>query len=83
MIQFGASPYNGELRFQQDNTIMHHSSLTNKFFIDIIVSGLEWPPCSPDLNPIKNLWGIHVRSVYKDFRQFDTLEDLKEAIETA
>ena len=39
--------------------------------------------CSPDLNPIENLWGIIVRAVYKNFRQFDNTSDLKEAIETA
>ncbi len=27
--------------------------------------------------------GILVRAVYRDFRQFDSLEDLREAIETA
>ena len=38
------------------------------------------PTCSPDLNPIQNLWEYSVRKFYKDYRQFDDIEDLKEAI---
>ena len=48
MIPFGESAYNGEWRFQQDNTIMHNSSLSNEFFMDMVVIILDWPECSPD-----------------------------------
>ena len=44
----------------------------------------EWPPKSPDLNPMENLWGILARDVYDNGkRQFDNLEELKFAIKTS
>jgi transposase len=40
----------------------------------------QWPACSPDQNPIENIWGIIVRSVYAENRHFDSIEELKVAI---
>jgi len=38
---------------------------------------LDWPAKSPDLNPIENLWGIIVRHVYANGRQYGNATDLK------
>ena len=41
---------------------------------------LPWPARSPDFNPIEKIWGILVRSVYANSRQFDTLQELTRCI---
>ena len=43
---------------------------------------MEWPACSPDLNPIENLWSILKREVYSAGKQYSSKEDLWNAINT-
>ena len=40
---------------------------------------LYYPACSPDLNPIENLWGLMVAKVYGD-RQNSAISEFKNAI---
>ncbi|EED20802.1 transposable element tc1 transposase, putative [Talaromyces stipitatus ATCC 10500] len=44
------------LIFMQDNAPIHISKKSRAWFTDNAVKLLEWPPYSPDLNPIENLW---------------------------
>ena len=39
----------------------------------------DWPAISPDMNPIENAWGYLVHHVYKDGKQYYSLNDLREA----
>lgn len=67
--------------FQQDNASVHNSRSTKDWLNRKGISVLKWPACSPDLNPIENLWGILARDVYRGGKQFNKVNELKQAIE--
>ena len=62
--------------FQHDNASVHTSGETKSWLARNRVKTLEWPSISPDLNPIENLWGILVRRVFANGRQFKTVQEL-------
>ncbi len=66
--------------FQQDNALIHTAGLTKTWFRDNSVVVLNWPSRSSDLNPIKSLWGILVRRVYANGRQFNSVTELRAEI---
>lgn len=66
--------------FQQDNAAVHRSRQTLQWLATQNIDVLTWPSCSPDLNPMENLWGIMVRSIYDKNKQFDTIRELKAAV---
>jgi hypothetical protein len=66
--------------FQQDNASIHTSRFTKNWFEANNVRVMEWASKSPDLNPIENLWGILVRLVYSNGRQFNSIPELRAEI---
>lgn len=42
--------------FQDDNARPHRARVVTDFLQQVGVNTMDWPACSPDLNPIENLW---------------------------
>ena len=75
------------LVFMQDNTSSHGSRysrewLASRGFVDDRL--MVWPAVSPDLNPIENFWSIIKNDLYKEGKQYCSLDELwKEIIDAA
>lgn len=59
---------------------MHVSRSTKVWFIDHGIVLLGWPACSPDLNPMENIWSWQSRQLYKANRQYESVQELRNAL---
>ena len=59
--------------FMQDNARIHTSLDAREFLMDHGVWVMDWPPYSPDLNPIEHLWHRLKLIMYKEYPQFNQL----------
>lgn len=83
LINFTDDRMDGDFVFQQDNAAIHVSRQSRAWFDDKEIELLDWPACSPDLNPIENLWGILARRVYANGLQYASINELYVAVCTA
>ncbi|KIH44258.1 hypothetical protein ANCDUO_25722 [Ancylostoma duodenale] len=63
----------------QDKAAVHVSHLTKSWLQEHRIQAMDWPPCSPDRNPVENMCGIIVRQVYRNNKQYNTVESLNTA----
>ncbi|KAL7727430.1 hypothetical protein ACLKA6_017554 [Drosophila palustris] len=68
---------------QHDNAPIHTARSVKSWIQDQNVDLLDWPPYSPDLNIIENVWGWLARKVYESGKQYSNKTELIEGIKHA
>ena len=68
----------GDYFFMQDNAPCHKAKSTIAWLQNQQIPLLPWPPTSPDLNPIENIWSIIDQKLTK--MKISSIPEMKEAI---
>ena len=77
------SKYHPENKFFliQDNATCHVSNKTLEFLAYNNISTLDWPPSSPDLNIIENVWKMLSDNVYANEKIFSNKSSLWDVLQ--
>jgi transposase len=71
----------------QDGASVHTAHIIWRLLAEMGIEVMDWPPYSPDLNPIENLWALIKAKIYKIYPHLaeaaDTDKTLQELIEAA
>ena len=65
---------------QEDNAPWHTAKIITKYLANKKVKRINWPPQSPDLNPIENLWKYIKDIISKRRHKVKNATDMRQAL---
>lgn len=66
--------------FMHDGAPIHRARATLDWLKRKQIPLLDWPSCSPDINPIENVWAFMVKQIYGENKTYRDVRELKPAI---
>jgi len=61
--------------FMHDGAPVHTARIVRTVLQEMGVTIMDWPPYSPDLNPIENLWALLKAEIYKSYPELEFAND--------
>jgi hypothetical protein len=76
-LEYAKQKFPGNWTIMQDNCPAHRALSIQHYLREHEVEFLEWPPYSPDLNPIENLWNWMKDKLAKEYPPSESREELE------
>ena len=64
-----------------DGSKAHRNKKIDQYLEDCEVEFLDWPPYSPDLNPIENIWAWIKYKLYSEYGLLNSKDEIIEAVQ--
>ena len=67
------------MKFMQDKALIHTAKKVKKWPEESGISVIDWPPYSPDFNPIEHVWAKMKEWIHQHFSHLQNMGDSQEA----